>query len=498
MTAITVFNGLFCDAGPVLKHILDITGFRLVTDQEIIADAASLSGLDEKSMARAVFYGAAKGDSGLDREQVIGWLRFAMARKLSQEKNAVFSGFMALLPPPEIDNILRVCLISGMNDRLWIADRDKGYPEEEAREIILADDMARCEWVMSVTECNDPWSPDLYDLVIPVGAVGIEQSARMVVEQLAAGVVQDSEATGVRLEDFLRNSEVEAALAGLGHDISVSGTDGALTLTFESHERTLATVTRNVLDSVLEMDGVESAEIGLGANYCAFDVLGREGQPVLPRKSGPEKILSARDHALAGSVRAALAAQGHDIEVHCRGGAVSLAVNSHRKMLESVSRSLGEFVSAYPGVEGVEFGVGRMYHRPDGYGRVRRERAAVLLAADDRKFEPTLSNRLRNRANIGAYAVSDGKSMLKKVKEIKPDVMVLDAKRVRDADLLRRVRKSHPETEVLVISGVRSEMDRDAFMDSGAFAYLPKPVNTAALHQAIRAAREKSRSRMYA
>lgn len=495
MTAITVFNGLFCDAGPVLKNILDITGFRLVTDQEIIADAAGLSGLDEKAMTRSVFYGSSNTDTGLDREQVIGWLRFAMARKLSQERNAVFSGFMALLPPPEIDNILRVCLISGMNDRLWIADRDKGYPEEEAREIILADDLARSEWVMTVTECNDPWSSDLYDLVIPVGAVGVEQSARLVVEQLAAGVVQDSEVSTTRLDDFLCASEVEAALAGLGHAISVTAAGRDLTLTFESHERTLATVTRSVLDSVLEMEGVEAAEIGLGVNYSAFDVLGREGQPV--PALGADHRLAAEDRVLAGNVGEALAAQGYDIEVHAKGGAVSLSVNSHRKMLESVSRSLGEFVSAFPGVERVDFGVGRMYHRSEGYTRVRRERAAMLLAADDRKFEPVLSSRLRNRANIGAYAVSDGKSMLKKVKENRPDVVVLDAKRVRDADLLRRVRKSHPETEVLVISGVRSEMDRDEFMDSGAFAYLPKPVNTAALHQAIRAAREKTRSRVY-
>ncbi len=99
MSVITVFNGLFCEAGVVVKRVLDSTGYRLVTDQEIVADAAELSGMNEEKIARAFQAKASVFNAfSHEKERAIAWLRYAMAKKLMGQDKILFSGLLLSLP----------------------------------------------------------------------------------------------------------------------------------------------------------------------------------------------------------------------------------------------------------------------------------------------------------------------------------------------------------------------------------------------------------------
>lgn len=257
MTAITVFSGLFCDAGSVVQHVVDITGYRLVEDMEIIADAADLSGLDADYLA-ALFSSDERilESNQADREQIVTWLRYAMVKKLSEEQNLVFWGYTALLLPPDTKNVLSVCLVNERDNRLCAACRGGKCSEGNAQDLIASDDLVRSDWVLAVTDCNDPWCDTLYDLVIPVGSVGIKQSAYLIIGQLANATVQDSEASREYLNDLMLAAEVQAELTRKGYDICVASKKGALTLSFKNHELMLKNATRKLFDSVVGLDGV--------------------------------------------------------------------------------------------------------------------------------------------------------------------------------------------------------------------------------------------------
>jgi len=60
--------------------------------------------------------------------------------------------------------------------------------------------------------------------------------------------------------------------------------------------------------------------------------------------------------------------------------------------------------------------------------------------------------------------------------------------------VLKRVKTEHPEIEVVVLTGHGTDEDRKRCMESGAFAYLEKPVDIDVLSDTIRRANEKMRT----
>ena len=116
----------------------------------------------------------------------------------------------------------------------------------------------------------------------------------------------------------------------------------------------------------------------------------------------------------------------------------------------------------------------------------------ILLVDDEREFVQTLSERLLMR-DLGSAVAYDGESALEVVREDEPDVMILDLKMpgIDGIEVLRRVKESQPEIEVIILTGHGSEADRNTCMGLGAFAYLQKPVDVEELSATIRRANEK-------
>jgi len=113
----------------------------------------------------------------------------------------------------------------------------------------------------------------------------------------------------------------------------------------------------------------------------------------------------------------------------------------------------------------------------------------VLLVDDECEFVQTLSERLLLR-DMGSAVAHDGESALKLIAEDDPEVLVLDLKMpgLDGIEVLRRVKKTRPDVEVIILTGHGSETDRQTCMQLGAFAYMHKPVDievlTAKLNEA--------------
>ncbi len=116
----------------------------------------------------------------------------------------------------------------------------------------------------------------------------------------------------------------------------------------------------------------------------------------------------------------------------------------------------------------------------------------MLLVDDEREFVQTLSERLLMR-DMGSAVAYDGESALQLVCEDEPEVMILDLKMpgIDGIEVLRRVKKTRPEIEVIILTGHGSEDDRKVCMELGAFAYLHKPVDIAVLTETLQNANEK-------
>jgi len=97
--------------------------------------------------------------------------------------------------------------------------------------------------------------------------------------------------------------------------------------------------------------------------------------------------------------------------------------------------------------------------------------------------------------DMGSAVAYDGESALEMIKEDEPDVMILDLRMpgIDGIEVLRRVKATQPEIEVIILTGHGSEADRKVCMELGAFDYLQKPVDIDKLSETIKKANEKIR-----
>ena len=401
MSIITLFSGSFCNENPVIEEAISRTGYRLITDNEVVAEASRLSEMAESKIMRAFSAGTSVFNKFTrEKEHSIAFLKLALA-ELIPDDNALVTCFCGQLIPKTVSHSLRVCLIASLKHRIAAASREQGVSEKDAAKVVQKREEDCSVWIDMLFKQSDPWDAGLYDIVIPADKMAPADAAALIADNAASDVVRPTPSSKQALTDFRLAAVTQVALAREGHTVSVSAKEGSITITINKH--------------VLRLS-----------------------------------------------------------------------------RLQDELRSIAEQV---PGVKAVETKVGKDFHKSDIYRKHNFEMPSkVLLVDDEREFIQTLSERLVMR-DMGPAVAYDGESALNLIKEDEPDVMIVDLKMpgIDGLEVLRKVKETRPEIEVIILTGHGHVADRELCMKLGAFAYLQKPLDINELSEIIKKANEKIR-----
>jgi CheY-like chemotaxis protein len=405
MSSISIFSGSFCSEDSVVEALAARTGYVVVADDDIVAEASRLSGIGPDRIRR-IFSSRVSVFNKFthERERAIAFLKLAVAEKYLSD-GTIYKGFGGLLVPQSVEHVLRVCLIADRSHRLEVAER-QGLPRSEAQRRIHADDESRAAWVETLEGVDDPWSSRLYDITIPMDKDGVAEAVELICGYAGSGAVRYT----------------------------------------PLHQR------------------------------------------------------AADEFRFAARVGVALAREGHDVGVETRDGTVTLTIHKQVLMLNRLEEELKDIVGKLDGVKEVVTKVGEGFHQADIYRKFDFQvPSKVLLVDDEREFVQTLSERLLMR-DMGSTVAYDGESALAMVQEEEPEVMILDLKMpgIDGIEVLRRVKATRPDIEVIILTGHGSEADRETCMGLGAFAYLQKPVDIDRLSETLRKANDKIQARKQA
>jgi two-component system response regulator CpxR len=199
------------------------------------------------------------------------------------------------------------------------------------------------------------------------------------------------------------------------------------------------------------------------------------------------------DFQLAAKAGEALANAGHNVSTDAKNGKIIITINKNVLMLSRLEEELKLIVEKISGVKAVETVVGGNFYKPDIYRKYDFQMPSkILLVDDEREFVQTLSERLIMR-DMGSAVAYDGESALNMVDEEEPEVMLLDLKMpgIDGIEVLRKVKATRPDIEVIILTGHGSEADRQICMELGAFAYIHKPVDINILSETLKKANEK-------
>jgi len=272
MSTITIFSGTFCKEDAVIQKVLDHTGYRLITDKDLVAEASRPSGMSEGKIMRAFSAKASVFNKFThEKERSIAHIRYALAESLLSD-NLIVAGFIGHLIPRKISHVLRICLIADMKSRISVAVKENGFTEKEAVRQIHRQDEDRSAWVNTITGISDPWDPSLYDMVIPTDKIDIGGVPSLVIEYLEKDILKATDESQELVQDFLLGASVAVALAKEGHDVDVSAKDGSVALTINKHVLMFSRLEDELKSIAHKVPGVKAVETKVGKDYYKADI----------------------------------------------------------------------------------------------------------------------------------------------------------------------------------------------------------------------------------
>ena len=132
MPVITIFNGVYCKSKEIEKKILTKTGYKLITDRDIVSAASKMSDIPEDKIMKTFFEKTSVFNRFThEKERSISQLKLALASMLVQD-DIIISGFSGLLIPRDISHVLHVCIIADVKSRIAEAMKREKVSEKEA------------------------------------------------------------------------------------------------------------------------------------------------------------------------------------------------------------------------------------------------------------------------------------------------------------------------------------------------------------------------------
>ena len=117
----------------------------------------------------------------------------------------------------------------------------------------------------------------------------------------------------------------------------------------------------------------------------------------------------------------------------------------------------------------------------------------LLLVDDETEFATTLAERLELRG-MTVRTAADGEAALPMVEDDPPDIIVLDLMMpgIGGMETLKRIKASHADIPVILLTGRGSTKEGIEGMRLGAFDYMMKPIDLDQLLQKLEEAAEKA------
>jgi two-component system response regulator CpxR len=199
------------------------------------------------------------------------------------------------------------------------------------------------------------------------------------------------------------------------------------------------------------------------------------------------------DFKLTADVELTLSNIGQGLLVESQKGNVVVTIDKKVMLLTKFQQKIIRTAGAVPGVNSVETKIGHNYYKGNIIHNYEFETPSrILLVDDEKEFIQTLSERLKMR-QFSSEIAYNGQEALDFTDEEDTEVILLDLKMpgIDGFEVLKRIKKTKPHIEVIILTGHGSEADRETCMNLGAFAYLQKPADIDLITQTMKKAYEK-------
>jgi cytidylate kinase len=240
MSIITISRGSYSRGKEVAEKLAQALGYECLS-RDILLEASERYNIPEIKLVRAIH----DAPSILERftygkEQYVAYIRAALLRNV-QKDNVVYHGLAGHFLLREIPHVLKVRILADLEDRVLEEMKRENISADEARRILLKDDEERRKWGLKIFGI-DTWDPSLYDLVIHIHKLRVEDAVDLISHTAARQQFQATLESRQAMANLALAAEAKAILIKVRPDIEVSAENGIVevqTRALEAHEAEL-------------------------------------------------------------------------------------------------------------------------------------------------------------------------------------------------------------------------------------------------------------------
>jgi cytidylate kinase len=268
MPIIIVSRGCYHRGSEVAKRVARELGYECIS-REVLLEASKLFDTPELKLIHAIEDAPSLLERlGHDRTKYIAFIRTALLRYV-QRDNVVYHGLAGHFFLQGIPAILKVRVFADLEERIKDEMEREGVGAEKARKTVLRDDEERRKWALSLYGM-DTGDPALYDLLLHIGSLTVDNATRIIVETARLPSFQMIAGSKRLLNERVLAAQVEALLLEEFPRVKASAKNGEVFVRLLTglSIHSLLTEKQRIIEKV------ESIAIGLGGAekaHVAFD-----------------------------------------------------------------------------------------------------------------------------------------------------------------------------------------------------------------------------------
>ena len=210
MAIITISRGSYSRGKEVAEKLAEVLGYECIS-RDILLEASEEFNTPEIKLIRALH----DAPTVLERfhygkERYVSYVKSALLQHVKRD-NVVYHGLAGHYFLQNIPHVLKVRIIADIDDRVREEMKRENIPADKARYILKKDDEERRKWGISL-HGMDTWDSRLYDLVIHIKALTVDDAVRIIRDTVEKETFQTTPESQKLLDDLALAARVQAQL----------------------------------------------------------------------------------------------------------------------------------------------------------------------------------------------------------------------------------------------------------------------------------------------
>ncbi|MFH1116732.1 MAG: cytidylate kinase-like family protein [Pseudomonadota bacterium] len=261
MAIITISRGSYSKGKEIAEGVAKRLGYDCIS-RDLLLETSEHFNIPEIKLIRALHDAPSVLERfSYGREKYLAFIRGTFLHH-ARADNIVYHGLAGHFMLAGVGHVLKVRVLADMEDRINLEMEREGLSKEKALKLLRKDDEERRKWTLALWG-KDPWDPTLYDLIIHINRITVDDAVDIVCNTAGQKHFQATPESQKVVDDLLLAARVKIKLVDDLPNCTVSSDDGSVWVNITGDLAQEARLIDDVKTLVKGTPGVKDIRVGV-------------------------------------------------------------------------------------------------------------------------------------------------------------------------------------------------------------------------------------------